>query len=99
MQNNALEGPLFVPQHITAEADIVQFLQQTFPLFTNDDIAKILYYYSNSNDTNSMDPDYATLGYTRPTQNNQSAVAVGQQARANICYIPPLSFAAVYSFL
>lgn len=42
--NNANEGPLFVPQTIDTEADLVAWLELTFPLFSNDDIARILRY-------------------------------------------------------
>lgn len=46
--NNANEGPLFVPQNITTEADLVAWLELTFPLFSNDDIARILRYCKHS---------------------------------------------------
>jgi len=42
--NNANEGPLFVPQTIDTEADLLAWLELTFPLFSNDDIARILRY-------------------------------------------------------
>lgn len=45
--NNANEGPAFTPQNITTEADLVAWLELTFPLFSNDDIAKILLYCTN----------------------------------------------------
>jgi carboxylesterase type B len=42
--NNANEGPLFVPQTINTESDLVAWLELTFPLFSNDDISRILRY-------------------------------------------------------
>lgn len=84
-QNNAVEGPLFVPQNINTEDELVAWLRLTFPLFTNDDISKILLYYPGSNATD--DPNaatYATLGYTGATAVNVSDLATGQQQRANV---------------
>jgi hypothetical protein len=65
----------------------VAWLVRTFPLFTNDDIAKILLYYPSSNATD--DPNaakFATLGYTGPTALNESQVGTGQQQRADNIY-------------
>ena len=76
-----------MPQNITTEDDLVSWLQLTFPLFGNSDIAKVLLYYSTSNA--SVDPnadEYATSGYTGATANNESVVATGQQQRANNIY-------------
>lgn len=83
--NNANEGPLFTPQNITTEADLLDWLRLTFPLFSNDDIAKILLYYPSSNATDDPNAvDYATLGYTGATALNQSSVGTGQQQRADV---------------
>lgn len=85
--NNADEGPLFTPQNITTEALLVAWLLLTFPMFSNDDIAKILYYYPSSNaSVNANAPDFATLGYTGLTALNQSDVGTGQQQRADNIY-------------
>lgn len=87
LQNNANEGPLFTPQDITTESDLLAWLRLTFPLFTNDDIAKILLYYPSTNVSVSSDAvDYATLGYTRASALNESSVASGQQQRADNIY-------------
>lgn len=85
--NNANEGVLFVPMTITTEDDLVAWLELTFPLFTNDDIAKILQYYPSTNaSVNPSAPLFATDGLG-PTYNiNQSSEATGQQQRANIIY-------------
>jgi hypothetical protein len=91
-QNNAAEGPLFVPQNITTEQDLVNYLKDIFPLFTEDDISKILLYYPGSNATDNPDAiDYATLGYTGPTANNQSSIATGQQQRAHVRQTPQIN--------
>lgn len=84
--NNANEGPLFVPQTITTEDDLVSWLRLTFPLFSNNDIAKVLLYYPSSNTTDTTSPLFATSGDSGPTALNQSNVAVGQQQRANNIY-------------
>lgn len=83
--NNANEGPGFTPQNISTEADLVAWLELTFPLFTNDDIAKVLLYYPNSNaSTNRNATLFATEGDIGITALNQSSVGTGQQQRANV---------------
>lgn len=84
--NNAEEGPLFVPQNITTEQDLVDFIQETFPLFTTYDISKVRLYYPSNNAPDTSGDDFATLGYTGPSAINQSALATGQQQRANNIY-------------
>lgn len=86
--NSANEGPAFVPQTIETEDDLVAWLRLTFPLFSNNDIAKILLYYPSSNTTTntSTHPLFATAGDSGPTALNQSNVGVGQQQRANNIY-------------
>lgn len=91
--NNADEGPLFVPQisvpgqGIRTEDDLLAWLRLTFPLFTNDDIAKILLYYPSSNaSTDPNAPQYPTNGYTGATAVNESVFGTGQQQRANNIY-------------
>jgi hypothetical protein len=83
--NNANEGPGFTPQNITTEADLVAWLELTFSLFTNDDIAKVLLYYPSSNaSTNRNATLFATEGDVGITALNQSSVGTGQQQRANV---------------
>lgn len=83
--NNANEGPGFTPQNITTENDLVTWLQLTFPLFTNDDIARVLLFYPSSNaTTDSNAPLFATEGDSGPTALNQSSVGTGQQQRADV---------------
>lgn len=86
--NTANEGPAFVPQLIHSEEDLVNWLQLTFPLFSNNDIAKVLLYYpsSNTTTTNSSSGVFATTGDSGPTALNQSNVGTGQQQRANNIY-------------
>ncbi|KAL5320157.1 hypothetical protein ACEPPN_010958 [Leptodophora sp. 'Broadleaf-Isolate-01'] len=85
--NNALEAPYFVPQNITTEEALVTWIQDVFPLFTEDGISKILRYYPGSNATDSRSAvGYATLGYTGATATDVSSIAVGQQQRANNIY-------------
>ncbi|KAI1619145.1 carboxylesterase type B [Exophiala viscosa] len=85
--NNAEEGTIFTPQNITTESDLVAWLQITFPLFTNDDIAKILLYYpsSNASDTPKA-PHFATSGDAGPSALNESSLDTGQQQRASNIY-------------
>lgn len=83
--NNADEGSLFVQDNITTEADLVNWLQLTFPLFSNDDLAKVLLYYPSTNaSVDASDPYFATSGIGGPTAVNQSDVATGQQQRADV---------------
>lgn len=83
--NNANEGPGFTPQNITTEADLVEWLGVTFPLFTNDDIAKVLLYYPSSNASMSRNATlFATEGDGGITALNQSSVGTGQQQRADV---------------
>ncbi|KAH7383590.1 carboxylesterase type B [Cadophora sp. MPI-SDFR-AT-0126] len=85
--NNALEGPYFVPQNITSEEDLVSWIQNLLPLFTEDDISKLLRYYPGSNATDDMNAvEYATSGYAGATANDVSSIATGQQQRANNIY-------------
>ena len=85
--NNANEGPGITPQNITTEDDLVAWLELTFPLFNNDDIAKVLLYYPASNASVDMNAfEYATSGYTGETHVNVSSVGSGQQQRANAIY-------------
>lgn len=54
-------------------------------MFTTDDISKVLQYYPGSNATDSTNAvEYATLGYTGATANNESSISTGQQQRANV---------------
>ncbi|KAK4937189.1 hypothetical protein LTR10_022094 [Elasticomyces elasticus] len=85
--NNAEEGTIFTPQNITTEGDLVAWLQITFPLFTNDDIAKILLYYPSSNASTALNaPHFATSGNAGPSALNESSLGAGQQQRAQNIY-------------
>ncbi|KAF2105751.1 Alpha/Beta hydrolase protein [Lophiotrema nucula] len=83
--NNADEGAPFTTHNITTEDDLVAWIHLVFPLFRNDDIAKLLYYYpsSNSSDTSLQ---YSTEGDQGATALNTSLIASGQQQRANNIY-------------
>ncbi|KAL8947880.1 MAG: hypothetical protein Q9222_005882 [Ikaeria aurantiellina] len=85
--NNANEGPLFTPQDIVSEDDFVNFLRNSFPLFTEDDISRVLLYYPSTNASVSMDAaNYATYGTMGPSALNQSSFGTGQQQRADNVY-------------
>ena len=69
------------------EGGLVAYLKRTFPLFSENDISKVLLYYPSSNasvDVNA--PTFATSGDSGPTALNQSSVGTGQQQRANNIY-------------
>lgn len=83
--NNANEGPSFTPQLINTENDLVDWLRLTFPLFSSNDISKILLYYP-SFDGSTNNSAFATAGDSGPTALNQSNVGTGQQQRANNIY-------------
>jgi len=93
VSNAAIEGAAYTQPNITTENDLVDWLQLTFPLFNNDDIAKVLMYYPSSNaSVNANDPLYATSGYYGATSINVSSVATGQQQRAIVSLSTHLSF-------
>ncbi|KAL8724491.1 MAG: hypothetical protein Q9166_007925 [cf. Caloplaca sp. 2 TL-2023] len=86
-QNNANEGPLFVPQNIVTEEDFVNFLRDSFPLFTEDDISRVLLYYPSTKASVSTDDlEFATSGTSGATAVNVSTFGTGQQQRANNVY-------------
>ena len=92
LENNANEGPSFVPPNIDTEDDFVDFLRNTFPLFTNENISQILRNYPSTNAWVSDTPKFATSGTSPPTAVNESTFATGQQQRAYVCfYQRPLS--------
>ncbi|GAB7349461.1 hypothetical protein MBLNU459_g0175t2 [Dothideomycetes sp. NU459] len=81
--HNALEGALWTPSGITTIDDLVQYLRIIFPNFSNNDIAKVLFYYPSSNaSVNPSALDWATEGSYGPTTINESTAATGQQERA-----------------
>ncbi|EME83778.1 uncharacterized protein MYCFIDRAFT_214499 [Pseudocercospora fijiensis CIRAD86] len=85
--NNANEGTFFTPSIIHTEDDLVAWLHTAFPLFDENDIAKVLYYYPTTNvSTDPKAPLFATSGDRGPTALNQSSVATGQQQRADNIY-------------
>ena len=85
--NNANEGPAFTPQNIVTEADFITFLRNTFPLFTEDDISRVLRYYPSTNaSVMPGTPDFATSGTGNPTAVNESTFGNGQQQRADNVY-------------
>lgn len=85
--HNALEGAAFMQWNISTVGDLVEYLQVTFPMLSNNDIAKILLYYpTNNGSVNSNDPTWATEGDSGPTTLNQSTAATGQKQRAIAIY-------------
>ena len=90
--NNADEGVSFVPPSIRTEEDFLGFLRISFPLFTNDDISKVLRYYpSTNNSVDLKDPRFATLGDAGSTALNESSYATGQQQRAYVSGVKPFT--------
>lgn len=85
--NNANEGPLFTPQDITTEDELLAWLQLTFPLFTTEQISKILLYYPSTNaSVSASTPLFATDGMGPATAVNESQAGSGQQQRADNIY-------------
>ena len=59
-----------------------------FPLFTEDDVSRVLLYYPSTNASEDMStPDFATSGNSTPTALNESTFATGQQQRADVSHI------------
>ena len=89
LQNNADEGPLLTPQNVITEDDFIDFLHNTFPLFTNDDISRVLLYYPSTNASVDMGtPEFATSGNSVATALNESIFGTGQQQRADVRNTP-----------
>lgn len=85
LQNNADEGPFFTPQNVITEDNFIDFLHNTFPLFTDDDISRVLLYYPSTNASVDMStPEFATGGNTTATALNESIFGTGQQQRADV---------------
>ena len=85
IKNNANEGPAFTPQNIVTEEDFVDFLRNTFSLFSNENISRILYHYPSTNASVSNNiPKFATSGNSTPTAVNESTFGTGQQQRADV---------------
>lgn len=85
--NNALEGSIWVPPSIKTIYDLVTFLETTFPMFSKNDIAKILRYYPASNvSTDAGALKFATEGDRGLTTINESTAATGQLQRAMAIY-------------
>lgn len=85
--SNALEGGGWVDQTIDTIHDLVAYLRVTFPMFSNNDIAKILRYYPSTNASTDADAlKFATKGGWGPTTINESTAATGQLQRATAIY-------------
>jgi carboxylesterase type B len=82
--NNAEEGGPFTAPNITTENDLLAWIHVVFPLFTDNDVAKLLYYYPSSNvsDADTNLTAFATAGDEGLTALNVSQTATGQQQRA-----------------
>ncbi|CAF9926636.1 MAG: hypothetical protein HETSPECPRED_006377 [Heterodermia speciosa] len=82
--NNANDGVRFAARNIVTEADFIGFLRDSFPLFTDGDIEKVLFYYpSTSASVDPSIPKFATSGDDGATALNESTYDTGQQQRAN----------------
>ncbi|KAL9623697.1 MAG: hypothetical protein Q9204_007933 [Flavoplaca sp. TL-2023a] len=85
--NNANEGPLFVAQDVVTEEDFLRYLRDSFPLFTEDDVSRVLLYYPSTNASDSADSlRFATNGVFGATAVNVSTFGTGQQQRAMNLY-------------
>ena len=85
--HNALEGAAWVPPEISTIDDLVNYLRDIFPMLSNNDITKLLYYYPMNNA--SVDPNallWAMEGDYGPTTINESTAATGQMERAIAIY-------------
>lgn len=78
--NNANEGPNFVPQNFTTEADVMFWLHEVFPTFSANDVAKILLHYPST--ATAVSDAMVVLAATEPNPND----AAVQQQRANDIY-------------
>ena len=70
----------FTPQVIDTEQELLSWLKITFPLFTNDDLAKVLLYYPSTNaSVSASNPQFAITGDNGPTAVNQSDAGTGTE--------------------
>jgi hypothetical protein len=83
-QNNADEGPTFVPQNITTETDFLSYLETLLPLMDAESLALVESEYAIP--PTVQVPLFSTLGDSGPTALNQSEFGIGQQQRANNLY-------------
>lgn len=98
--NNADEGALFVAPPVRTEEAFLGFLRNMFPLFTNDDISKVLRYYPSTNDSVDLnDPKFATLGDAGPTALNESSYATGQEQRAYVSRVRSFTLSNLYPLI
>jgi carboxylesterase type B len=81
--NAAEEGLNFVPQNISIEDELRDWIKLIFPLFTTEDAARLRSHYPSSNCTALK---YATSGVSGPTALDRSATASGFQQIANSIY-------------
>ena len=59
-----------------------------FPLFTEDDVSRVLLYYPSTNaSVDKSTPDFATSGNSTPTALDESTYGTGQQQRADVSNI------------
>ena len=67
------------------EEDFVCYLKDIFPLFTEEDIEKVLLYYpSTESSVDPSIPEFATSGDVGATALNESTFSTGQQQRADV---------------
>lgn len=75
---NADEGPYFAPQDVITEDNFIDVPRDTFPLFTDDDISRVLLYYPSTNASVDMStPELATSGNNTATALNESIFGTG----------------------
>ncbi|KAK0717527.1 Alpha/Beta hydrolase protein [Lasiosphaeria miniovina] len=88
VSNNANEGPMFVPQTIATQDDLVAWLRLEFPNMSEGQISLILAANPNSAATDPSGPRFETDGLDTAGANavNVSQAANGQQQRANNIY-------------
>lgn len=73
---------MFVDQDINTYEDLVNYIKITFPLFSDNDVARVLYYYMPSNSSMNT-PLFATEGDYGATALNESSTATGYQETAS----------------
>lgn len=81
--NAAEEGFNFVPQNISTEDGLHNWINFVFPFFADEDVARLRYQYLSSN---LAIPKFATAGISGPTALDTSATASGLQQTANLIH-------------
>lgn len=74
-----------MPQNITTQQQLIDFVKLYFPLLTAADLQELFTFYPNPTSVDDLHAVYyATLGFTGPDANEMSSFGTGHQQLANV---------------